>query len=98
MRKIILCGLLSAISLFACVESKEPASEPAPQSEPAAEPTPSDGEASLAGGCCIDYTCPSPDFITTGCKVGAGPTIREAYEECNAACPVTCASSGLYCD
>ncbi|HWO24194.1 MAG TPA: hypothetical protein VNO30_35870, partial [Kofleriaceae bacterium] len=48
--------------------------------------------------CCIDYTCPSPDFTTTGCKTGAGPSIREAFDACNDFCSATCASSGLYCE
>ena len=75
------------------------AADPSPEPEIAAEPATSDGETSaVLGSCCIDYTCPSPDFSTTGCKTGSGPRIREAYDACNAACSVQCASSGLYCE
>jgi hypothetical protein len=97
MKKLMLCGALSLIGMFACAEPLPEAPDPAP--ETAVEPAPGDEAAgSLVGSCCIDYTCPSPDFETTGCKTGSGPSIREAYEACNAVCPVPCASSGLYCD
>ena len=102
----MLCAVLSLSGLFACVESRETAREADPESpqETAAEHQPASDEllreapeTSSFGACCIDYTCPSPDFDTTGCKVGAGPSIREAFETCAAYCSVSCTSSGLYC-
>jgi hypothetical protein len=95
MRKLLICCALSMVGLFACVEGRE--AEPDPTShgdELGGEVV----EQSVAGGCCIDFTCPSPDFTTTGCKTGAGPRIREASDACNASCPTQCASSGLYCE
>jgi hypothetical protein len=91
MKKLLLCGLVSSIALFACVGGKE--DEPDPGDEEL-------GEVESALTCCIDFTCPGPepyDFTTTGCRTGAGPTIAGARDECEAGCPVMCASSGLYC-
>jgi hypothetical protein len=95
MRKLILCSALSLIGLFAGVASSQ--SDPSP--EATAKPATSDSDTSSGVGlCCIEYTCPSPDFSTEGCKSGSGPSIREAYDACNNACNVQCASSGLYCE
>jgi hypothetical protein len=88
MKKLMICGVFSLLPLFACMQASE--------DEPAPPPEESEVEQSISA-CCIDYTCPDPDYITTGCRTGAGPTIRQAYDECNAACPVQCQSSGLYC-
>lgn len=88
MKKLMACGVLSLFPLFACMQTSE--DEPAPPPESTVE--------QLVTTCCIDYSCPDPDFSTTGCRTGAGPTIREAYDACNAACDVQCQSSGLYCE
>jgi hypothetical protein len=89
MKKLMACGLLSLFPLFACLDTPEDV--PAPDRESSVE------QESSTSVCCIDYFCPDPDYMTTGCKTGAGPTIREAYLECNAACDVQCQPSGLYC-
>ena len=86
MKNLIVFGVFALVPLFACMDASE--DEPAPESSVEQAVT----------TCCIDYTCPDPDFSTTGCKTGAGPTIRQAYDACNAACDVQCQSSGLYCE
>lgn len=88
MKKLMLCGALSLIGLFACVESREAE----PESDPVSEST-TESELSL---CCIDFTCVPTGFETTGCKTGV-PSIAQAYQQCNVACDVQCTSSGLYC-
>jgi hypothetical protein len=90
------CGVLSMIGLFGCAASGGP--DRGPASEAAVETVVSEDASELAGGCCIDYYCGSLDVWWTGCKLGAGPSIREALDACNAACPELCASGGMYCD
>lgn len=52
---------------------------------------------SLGGGACyIEYCCPTNDFDIIGWKYGS-PSIGSAYKLCDAACDVTCVSSGLIC-
>lgn len=89
MNKLMACGVLSLFPLFACMEASE--DEPAPETESSVE------QQSATSVCCIDYYCPDPDFETTGCRTGAGPSINEAYHACNDVCDVQCQPSGLYC-
>jgi hypothetical protein len=94
-------------ALGGCVDTQEEeATEPqsaqtAPDPESAADLTPDAPGApqpSIGGGlCCIDYSCPGTDIEFTGCKSGSS-SIGAAYRACDAACSVSCKSSGLYCD
>lgn len=95
MKALLMCGVLSMIGLFACVESTE--MEPDPATGTAVERSDQDSEvpgeapALLGDGiCCIDYVCPTNGFETTGCKAGStGPL--PALLACKAAC------GGMYC-
>ena len=96
MKTLLMCGVLSLIGLFACVESPE--AEPDPVAETATEISSQDSEiadeapALLGGGiCCIDYVCPTNGFEVTGCKSGGtGP--GSAFRACQQAC------GGMFCD
>jgi hypothetical protein len=91
MRALVLCGVLSLMGVFACVDGRAPESDPE-EAEPVTEST----IESALEVCCTDFTCVPTGFETSGCKGGI-PSIAQAYQACNAACAVSCASSGMYC-
>jgi hypothetical protein len=103
MRIWMMCGVLSLVGSFACMEP--PAAEPDPILETAVgtSPYPSEvadeAEALLGSAgsmCCIDYVCPTNGFETTGCKAGLyGPGI--AFAKCERACDTDCDAGEWYC-
>jgi hypothetical protein len=95
MKILMLVGVMSLGGLFACV------AQPAPPLSTSVEV--SDSEISgpapeLSGStfCCIDYTCPTDGFETTGCKIGGrGP--GQAFTECRQHCGMVCHAGEWIC-
>ena len=89
MKKLMMCGVLALCGLFACVEQPMPSSDPDNSSEVSESQIPGSITEGVGSLCCIDYTCPTDGFETTGCKSGSsgpGPAFRACQAHCGRIC------------
>lgn len=91
MKAMMVCGLLSLIGLFACVESPEPESEPVSEVEISSDVDEGADEVLLLPPPgCTTWTCPTTGFNRTGCTPLA---VKNAFLACEAVCSVGCDAS-----